>query len=141
VGGGKLTNKECELLNTKIGIDRYKYIGSVQNKQLNQLYNGAFCLFYPSEYEGFGIPVLESQKAGCPVIAFNGSSIKEIAGKTALLFNEHSIDEINSCISTLFDNSTRNSIILEGIKNANKYSWDITFTQLTLLYTNAFNIE
>ena len=46
------------------------------------------CLVYPSSYEGFGIPVLEAQKAGCPVIALNASSIPEVIGESPLLIEE-----------------------------------------------------
>ena len=66
--------------------DYYQYIG-INNCHLNILYNKALCLLYPSEYEGFGIPILEAQKAGCPVVAYNSGATKEVAGNYPLLFN------------------------------------------------------
>jgi len=139
VGGGDLTDTELKLLNYKIGDEKYKYMGSIQNNQLNELYNNAFCLIYPSEYEGFGIPILEAQKAGCPVIAFDGSSIKEIAGNTPLLFKKYTIDEISNCVSILFDTSKRRMIIEEGYINAARFSWDFTFSKLMSVYKEFLN--
>ena len=72
----------------------YHCVGRISNERLNLLYNNAFALIYPSYYEGFGIPVLEAQKAGCPVIAYNSSSITEIIGNTTLLLNELSVDSL-----------------------------------------------
>ncbi len=139
VGGGDLTDQESKLLDSEIGVEKYKHMGSILNNQLNELYNNAFCLIYPSEYEGFGIPVIEAQKAGCPVVAFNGSSIKEIAGNTPLLFKEYNIDKISSNVSMLFDISKRNLIIQEGIINAKRFSWDITYSQIISVYREILN--
>lgn len=58
---------------------------NVTREQLNIMYNEALCLLYPSDYEGFGIPILEAQKAGCPVIAQNTSSVPEVIGNGELL--------------------------------------------------------
>lgn len=76
-------------------------MGRVSNEELNCLYNGAMALLYPSEYEGFGIPVLEAQRAGCPVIAYNASSIPEIIGDTPLLLDVLSIESITKCFNVL----------------------------------------
>lgn len=140
--GAPLNDTEVKML--KHHKCRYKYIGRVNDDTLNQLYNNAFCLLYPSEYEGFGLPVLEAQSAGCPVIAFNGSSTKEIIGNTPLLLQTTSSDEIMSKISMLNDPVIRHSIVTEGMANAALYSWDKMATEYDLLYkeieeTNAKN--
>lgn len=78
-------------------------------------------MLYPSIYEGFGIPILEAQKAGCPVIAYKGSSIPEIIGDDTLLINESSTSEIQRCISILQDEQQRTNIIKKGLKILNVF--------------------
>jgi len=61
--GGKLTDFEKNMLDNKLGKDRYIEFSNISNEELNKIYNAAYCLVYPSSYEGFGIPVLEAQRA------------------------------------------------------------------------------
>ena len=121
--GGPLNDDEYKLLDDKLGNDRYYYMGYLSNMQLNELYNQAVCLVYPSLYEGFGIPILEAQKAGCPVIALNASSVPEIIGSTPLLLNSLTTAELHSKLEILENETIRNEIIIEGYKNAEKFSW------------------
>lgn len=132
--GSNLTEKEKNKLNEMLGINRYHVLENISSQVLNVLYNNAFCLIYPSAYEGFGIPVLESQKAGCPVIAYNGSSIPEVIGETPLLLNKLTIEEILSKIVLLQDATTRKDIVEKGIENSRKYTWDKTYNQIIDLY-------
>jgi mannosyltransferase len=120
--GAPLSIKEQEFLNQKLGINRYKVYSNVDNATLNELYNQAKCLIYPSSYEGFGLPIVEAQKTGCPVIALNSSSIPEIIGETPLLLNELSAKELFSLLEmiespTLFENVSK-----MGLENAKKYT-------------------
>jgi glycosyltransferase involved in cell wall biosynthesis len=138
VGGGELTSKERLLLDTKLGVDKYRKMGAISGSILNQLYNGANCLLYPSEYEGFGIPVIEAQKAGCPVIAFEGSSVKEIAGNAGLLFSAYDVNLVSTYFDSLENQEFRNEIIDKGLKNADKFSWDKSFNQIMEVYQDAF---
>lgn len=132
--GPNLEEHEKELLNSNINHQWY-YAGRLSNDKLNQLYNGAFAFIYPSSYEGFGIPVLEAQKAGCPVIALNTSSIPEIVGDQTLLMNNLSTDELFKKLDILKDIHSRQTCILNGIENAKKYTWDKTYNQVIKLYT------
>ncbi len=81
------------MLNTKLP-NRYKLYTHISNEDLNILYNKSICLVYLSEYEGFGIPVLEAMSAGCPVIALEKFSIQEVAGTAGVLFEELDYDFI-----------------------------------------------
>ena len=141
--GSPLTEKEKSELNAYINPERYHCTGRISNQELNVIYNNAFALLYPSSYEGFGIPVLEAQKAGCPVIAYNASSIPEIIGETPLLLQELSTKEILRCFHILENETSRNNIIATGLENAKRFTWDKMYEQICDIYNEIIknNIE
>lgn len=94
----------------------YVDLGFISNEQLNMLYNKAYVLIYPSSYEGFGIPVIEAQKAGCPVIAMQGSSITEIYGKDSLLIKGKDSGQIVEKIKMLEDRDFRKKSLTKALK-------------------------
>ena len=114
----------------------------VTREQLNNLYNEALCLLYPSDYEGFGIPVIEAQKAGCPVIAQNASSIPEVIGPNGLMVEhdspERMAQEMADIVQQLKSRSTQ-AIIEAGFKNAKRFSWDTMYKQVKQVYENIYN--
>lgn len=132
--GPPLRVEEIEYLNNMVGNKRYKSYVRISDDELNELYNSAFCLSYPSIYEGFGIPILEAQRAGCPVIAYNGSSIPEVIGKTPLLLNTLSTIEFQDKLRLLEDNQLRETIITEGFQNASRFSWEKMGEEYLQLY-------
>ncbi len=66
IAGSKLSEQERKELEEVIPAERYVSLGYTEDERLNELYNNAAALVYPSSYEGFGIPVLEAQASGCP---------------------------------------------------------------------------
>ena len=137
--GSPLSEKEKQFLDAHLGTDRYNHTGYVEPEALNKLYNMAYALLYPSSYEGFGIPVLEAQKAGCPVIAFNASSIPEIIGDTPLLLNELTVEAILKCFEILSDKETRNTVIRNGLENTKRFSWDAMYARMMQIYHTVWN--
>ena len=135
--GKSLSKSENDFVYSKLSSDRVFVYSNINNEQLNILYNHAFCLLYPSSYEGFGIPVLEAQKAGCPVIAYNASSIPEIIGDKTLLLNNLCVEEIHDMFHLLENKEMRKRIIDFGLKNAKKYTWDNMYNQVINLYKKA----
>lgn len=132
--GAPLTKKEKAILNTVIP-NRYKNIIYPSNEELNNIYNSVFCLLYPSSYEGFGIPVLEAQRAGCPVIAMNSSSIPEIIGNKGLIFRKEESNFIFKYLENLKDSRFRKDIIESGLENSKNYSWEKMARQYMALYS------
>lgn len=113
---------------------QYEYCGLVTDDELNRLYNSAFFLMYTSLYEGFGLPVLEAQTAGCPVIALNTSSIPEVIGDKRMLIDEVTTKAISEKVALLRDPAFRNEVIETGLRNANNFSWQKMADEYTRLY-------
>lgn len=123
VGGGDLSVDEYNMLDSMIP-SRYTKYGFVSNEELRSIYNSSFFLLYPSEYEGFGIPVIEAQACGCPCICQKKSSIPEIAGDAAVFLDPQNLESVISQILELQDKSKYNELVIRGLDNSKKYSWD-----------------
>ena len=134
--GSALSKKEKQYLDFKLNKD-YFLLSGITNEELNLLYNNAFCFLYPSSYEGFGIPILEAQRAGCPIISSNSSSIPEVSGNGAILLNEINSDLISEALNSLRNNNQfKTSLISLGLENSKKFSWDKCFEQTKKVYLN-----
>lgn len=133
VGGGALTPDEIQSLDTNIP-GRYQWLGRVSDEDLNLIYNRAHCLLYPSSYEGFGIPVIEAMKAGCPVIAVRSSSIPEVAGDAAILVEQAEVVQFDRALTALKDANCRSEMIQKGFIQASKFSWEKCYQGTLAVY-------
>jgi mannosyltransferase len=115
---------------------RFRYYPKLDNSSLNQLYNLALCLLYPSSYEGFGIPALEAMQAGCPVIATDCSSLPEVCGDAGLMVEEVSAEYFAEKLRLLDNPEFRAAVIQKGLQQAAKFSWDGTFEETIDFYTH-----
>ena len=106
IGGGPLSLSEKLYLKFHLP-NRFIHSGYLTDDELNNEYNKAYCLVYCSYYEGFGIPIIEAMKSGCPVISRRGSSITEVAGKTQFLLNDGNFNEIAEALEALKNTKTR----------------------------------
>ena len=137
--GSPLTKSEQEVMQRYMPDSRYRCISFVSNEELNRLYNGASALVYPSYYEGFGLPVVEAQRAGCPVIAYGVSSIPEVIGETPLMMNEQSATELADKLLLLKQRSLVSEVCTNGLKNAQRFSWDKMAQEYVALYQRDFS--
>lgn len=116
---------EIYKLPKKLGIeDKVKFLGYVPDKDLPALYSRAIALTYPSLFEGFGLPILEAQASGCPVLTSNISSMPEVAGKTAVFVDPYSIDDIVEGMRKVQSAKFKVQIVKAGFENIKRFSWE-----------------
>ena len=108
------------------------HINYLQSRDLPLLYNAADLLVYLSDYEGFGLPVLESISCGTPVVTKSIASIPEVAGKAAIYIQDNSdINEIEKAIyKGLTNQELRSNLIEKGLEQAKKFSWEKSAKQI-----------
>jgi glycosyltransferase involved in cell wall biosynthesis len=107
---------------------RVRKIGFVDEEDLPVLYNLADIFLFPSLYEGFGLPILEAQVCGCPVITSNISSMPEVAkNDNAILVDPYNEKEISQAILKIVKNRDfKEKIIKKGQENVANFSWEKT---------------
>lgn len=118
-----------------------KLAKQLTREELNRCYNEALCLLYPSDYEGFGLPILEAQKAGCPVIAQHTSSVPEVIGEGGWMVKhdtpQRMAEEMAGLVRQLLSRPTQ-AMIEAGMTNAQRFSWDKTYQQTKQIYRQLF---
>ncbi len=120
----------------KLGLeDRVIFPGYIPSEDLPALYSSAEFFCYPSIYEGFGLPVLESMACGTPVLTSFNSSMSEVAGEAALLADPMDIDSISEGISKLAsEEELRKNLVERGLSRAKKFSWKSCATKTLDIY-------
>jgi glycosyltransferase involved in cell wall biosynthesis len=96
--GGRYEAKMKELVQQLKLSDDVEFKGRVEDVHLRRLYKQAMFTVYPSFYEGFGIPVIESMLMGTPVITSNVSSMPEAAAGIAELIDPNSVEDLEKAI-------------------------------------------
>jgi len=121
--------KDCNL------TERVILKGYVSDEELNILYSTAIAYIYPSLYEGFGLPILEAQLRGLPVITSNNSSMPEVAGDGAFFVDPYSVDDIRNAMEQLIqDKVLRERLINNGHKNIQKFLWETCAIETLKIY-------
>jgi len=98
--------------------------GYVADREMSTLMAGARLFAFPSLYEGFGLPILEAQSLGVPVMTAKGSSLPEVAGDAALYVDPTDVEAIAQAMLRLSqDESLRQEMIAAGYRNVQRFSW------------------
>lgn len=99
-------------------------VGYLSEEELVHFYNISDLYIYPSIYEGFGLPILEAQSCGCPVLTSNLTSCPEVAGDGAVIVEAYDIGDIKKKMyKILTDKNYKKKIIEKGYENVKKFSW------------------
>jgi len=113
--------------------------GYIPSKNLSPLLAGAEAFVLPSLYEGFGLPVLEAQQAGVPVVCSNAASLPEVAGEGALYFNPLSVLEMAEAIArVLKDKTLSENLQKKGFENVASFSWEKAARETLVVYERVY---
>jgi len=109
--------------------------GYVSDSELERLYNEAFGFVFPSHYEGFGLPVLESMSQACPVICSKNSSLPEVGGDAVLYWDGTSAETLaDSMLELEQDESQYKQLSKSGLDRSRLFSWEKTALELRMFY-------
>jgi glycosyltransferase involved in cell wall biosynthesis len=113
--------------------------GYVPAKDLLPLLSGAEAFVLPSLYEGFGLPVLEAQQVGVPVVCSTAGSLPEVAGDGAVYFDPYSIaDMAEKMAQVVGDPALRAELRQKGLRNVQRFSWEQTARETLAVYARIY---
>ncbi len=122
-GGESLLKKLKQLQLT----NKVKFLGWLEEQQLAKYLASAKALLFPSNLEGFGLPVLDAWKIGVPVVAAQAGALPEVVGEAGILVSSH--DEtawLRAMQIIINDNDLRNRLVSLGKERLRKFGWDKT---------------
>jgi glycosyltransferase involved in cell wall biosynthesis len=138
---GTATEHEHELrvLADELNVaDRVRFLDWVSTDDLNGLYRAASCFALPSRIEGFGLPVLEAMRHGTPVACSNRSSLPEVAGDAALLFDPEDQSAVTKALARILgDETLRADLADRGRRQSRRLTWERTAASTLAAYRRA----
>lgn len=133
VVGPKLTDEERTCLRARLGT-RWCEFGPVSTADLRRLYSSAFAFIFSSDYEGFGLPILEAMACGCPVVAAALSSLPEVGGAAAYYAERQSGESYASALNALDSVAVREEAVRRGKEWAAEFDWLQTLQKNKAVY-------
>lgn len=122
-GGGAFSRSERTLM-SRLGVsERFVQCGG-SDPTLVSLYRNAIALVYPSEYEGFGLPLVEAMQFECPIVCSNAGSIPEVVGDAGLLFSPGDREQLALSLRAIIgDGDLRNRLAQRARIRTGLFSW------------------
>lgn len=121
---GWLYQKIIRAAHTSPYAKHIHFWGKISQEEKIKLYNAAEVFVYPSFFEGFGLPPLEAQACGIPVVVSDRTSLPEVLGDSAVFIDPWKVAELAEAIAQIINNSaTRQTLIKKGAENIKRFSW------------------
>lgn len=112
--------------------------GFIGDEDLPAVYSAASLFVFPSLAEGFGLPPLEAMACGTPCVVSNSSSLPEVTGSAALLFDPTSLDAFEECVNrVLTQPELREHLREQGLRQAARFRWSRSAEQTLEVYQSA----
>lgn len=129
-----------DMYSDDINQGKLVFLKNVPDNDLVILYSGALATMFPSRYEGFGFPILESFACGTPVMTCPNSSLLEIGGKLAVYANEDSVDDMTQIMEMFASDKYDYSAFREKAKDyVADFTWERTAKEYVNFYTDCMN--
>lgn len=140
-GGGAFTDQEIKLINEQELQDKISQQW-VSDEELALLYQGSVAFIYPSQYEGFGLPILEAFACEAPVLCAKASCFPEVAGEAALYFDPVSEDEMLQALCSFCQSEElREEYIAKGKSRIKDFSWRKCAEETLQCYQKALKLN
>lgn len=117
-------------------LQHIHFTGFVDDEDLPTIYSGASWFVFPTKYEGFGIPPLESMACGTPVISSDAASMPEVLGNSAIYFENNSFDSLNQKVKIALSMSEieKQKLIKRGLQQIKRFSWQNEAAKLNEIF-------
>ena len=120
-------------------FERIVFTGFLKEEELEEFYRQAALYVFPSLCEGFGLPPLEAMSQGVPVASSNLTALPEILGQAAVYFDPKNPQDIADKIKqVLEDKNLRENLIVKGLEQIKKYSWEKMARETKEIYDGTF---
>ena len=117
-----------------------RFIGYVPDADMPALYSAADLFAFPTLYEGFGIPVIEAQSCGTPILTSNCSSLPEVGGDAAVYVDPYDVSGIAEEMLYILNNPQfAEKLTKKGLENAKRFSWEASARQLDSIIERVVN--
>lgn len=137
IGGKAFTTEELQLINEQ-HLNDLAFQYGFSDDELAAYYKNAIAFIFPSQYEGFGIPVVESMACGCPVVLTNASSFPEVAAQAGVFFEPNDAESLVKALQNItFNQEYRSKILSLTAAQIENFSWKKTASAFLKIYENA----
>ncbi len=138
--GERFTKDQAEMISNYNLSEEINYLGQLNHKDLVYLYNAASVLIYPSYFEGFGLPVLESLACGLPTVISKNTSLEEIAGEAGVYVNPYNPESIAKGLDWVISlgDKEREKLSKKCLLVSKNFSWDRTARATYSVYKKVY---